>query len=149
MATNRDLTVERMQNRQGLKINLPQPLRPGELGLCTDSKQLFIGADPLVTPIAGLQVYSGNYTWVQSAMDIQIFVVETDGLQTDTSIITSSALMPTYPSIQNNVFGLDTNEDGFVNRIYIGILTTELTSGQFVIDFVALISGVADYLSYV
>lgn len=48
----RDLTVAiettkivRMQQRRGLKQDLPKPLRPGEIGFATDSRQLFIGAD--------------------------------------------------------------------------------------------------------
>lgn len=46
MATsNNNVIVSRIQNRRGLKQDLPNPLRPGELGLATDSKQLYIGAD--------------------------------------------------------------------------------------------------------
>ena len=41
-----NVIISRIQNRRGLKQDLPQPLRPGELGFAVDSKQLFIGADP-------------------------------------------------------------------------------------------------------
>ena len=34
-----------MQQRRGLKQDLPKPLRPGEIGFATDSRQLYIGAD--------------------------------------------------------------------------------------------------------
>lgn len=34
-----------MQQRRGLKQDLPQPLRPGEFGFAVDSQQLFIGTD--------------------------------------------------------------------------------------------------------
>lgn len=37
--------IVRMQQRRGLKQDLPKPLRPGEIGFATDSRQLFIGAD--------------------------------------------------------------------------------------------------------
>ncbi len=39
-----------MQQRRGLKQDLPQPLRPGEFGFTVDSQQLFIGADPEQAP---------------------------------------------------------------------------------------------------
>jgi len=40
------LSISRIQNRRGKRVDLPQPLAPGELGLCTDTNQLFIGRDP-------------------------------------------------------------------------------------------------------
>lgn len=47
MADNDNKTiVSRIQHRRGLKQDLPQPLRPGEIGLATDSRQLYIGGDP-------------------------------------------------------------------------------------------------------
>lgn len=70
-----DLIVSRIQNRRGKLVNLPQPLEPGELGWATDTQQLFIGADPLYTPI-GVQVYSGVYSTAQSTMDNQIVQVD-------------------------------------------------------------------------
>ena len=48
MATsNNTVVVSRIQNRRGLKQDLPQPLRSGEIGLSTDSRQVFIGGDEL------------------------------------------------------------------------------------------------------
>jgi hypothetical protein len=38
--------ISRIQNRRGLKQDLPQPLRPGEIGFAMDSRQVFIGSDP-------------------------------------------------------------------------------------------------------
>jgi hypothetical protein len=35
-----------MQQRRGNRVDLPQPLRPGEIGLASDSKEVFIGLDP-------------------------------------------------------------------------------------------------------
>jgi len=37
--------VSRIQVRRGLKQDLPQPLRPAEIGFTTDSRQVYIGAD--------------------------------------------------------------------------------------------------------
>ncbi len=45
---NNKVIISRIQNRRGLKQDLPQPLRPGELGFATDTRQVFIGADPSV-----------------------------------------------------------------------------------------------------
>ena len=42
--------ISRMQQRRGLKQDLPQPLRPGEFGFTVDSQQLYIGADPEQAP---------------------------------------------------------------------------------------------------
>lgn len=38
--------ISRMQQRRGLKQDIPQPLRPGELGFAIDSRQVYIGGDP-------------------------------------------------------------------------------------------------------
>lgn len=40
-----NIIIARQQQRRGLKQDLPQPLRPGELGFTTDSQQLYIGTD--------------------------------------------------------------------------------------------------------
>ena len=46
MATsNNTVVVSRIQNRRGLKQDLPQPLRAGEIGLSTDSRQVYIGGE--------------------------------------------------------------------------------------------------------
>ena len=37
-----------MQQRRGNRVDLPQPLRPGEIGLASDSKEVFIGLDPAI-----------------------------------------------------------------------------------------------------
>ena len=41
--TNDNVIISRIQQRRGLKQDLPQPLRSGEFGFATDSKQLYIG----------------------------------------------------------------------------------------------------------
>ena len=42
---NLKVIISRIQQRRGLKQELPQPLRPGEIGFATDSRQVYIGAD--------------------------------------------------------------------------------------------------------
>lgn len=44
--SNNNVIVSRIQNRRGLKQDLPQPLRPGEIGFATDSRQVYIGSEP-------------------------------------------------------------------------------------------------------
>lgn len=41
-----EVVIARMQNRRGLRRDLPQPLDPGEFGFCLDTLQLYVGADP-------------------------------------------------------------------------------------------------------
>ena len=48
-----NIIIARQQQRRGLKQDIPQPLRPGEIGFAVDSQQLFIGTDdryPFLTP---------------------------------------------------------------------------------------------------
>lgn len=45
--SNATIIISRMQQRRGLKQDLPQPLRPAEIGYATDSRQVFIGAETL------------------------------------------------------------------------------------------------------
>lgn len=54
-----NIIIARQQQRRGLKQDLPQPLRPGELGFAVDSQQLFIGADP--TNPASAQYNNASY----------------------------------------------------------------------------------------
>ena len=49
VAENDKTIITRIQNRRGLKQDLPKPLRPGEIGFATDSRQIYIGADTSVT----------------------------------------------------------------------------------------------------
>ena len=37
--------VSKTQIRRGLRKNLPNPLSPGEFGLCTDTNEVFLGSD--------------------------------------------------------------------------------------------------------
>lgn len=50
-----NIIISRMQQRRGLKQDLPQPLRPGEFGFAVDSQQLFIGTDDAYTYLTPYQ----------------------------------------------------------------------------------------------
>lgn len=56
--TNDNIIVSRMQQRRGLKQDLPQPLRPGEIGVAVDSRQVYIGGDPSVPNAADYNAVS-------------------------------------------------------------------------------------------
>ena len=60
-----------MQQRRGLKQDLPQPLRPGEFGFTVDSQQLYIGADPEQSPAYNkTSVYENTTGAVETANTI-------------------------------------------------------------------------------
>ena len=61
MATsNNTVVVSRIQNRRGLKQDLPQPLRAGEIGLATDSRQVFIGGDQLDSTLNKVLIFENT-----------------------------------------------------------------------------------------
>ena len=45
---DKEIIISRMQQRRGNRIDLPQPLRAGEVALASDSKEVFIGLDPKI-----------------------------------------------------------------------------------------------------
>ena len=55
MATsNNAVIISRIQNRRGLKQDLPKPLRSGEIGFATDTRQIYIGGDTDLLVNSGL-----------------------------------------------------------------------------------------------
>ena len=61
MATsNNTVVVSRIQNRRGLKQDLPQPLRSGEIGLSTDSRQVFIGGDEINSALNKVLIFENT-----------------------------------------------------------------------------------------
>ena len=77
-----DFTVSRIQNRRGKRRDLPQPLDPGEFGLCIDTKQLFIGADvteygcPENYTSVQLENIANTQNHGQSILDTYIVIIE-------------------------------------------------------------------------
>ncbi len=64
---NNQIVISRIQNRRGRRENLPQPLRPGEIGLTADTEQVWIGGDPELM-ISGVKAYTDKNT--TTAQDI-------------------------------------------------------------------------------
>jgi len=58
--------IVRMQQRRGQKQDLPKPLRPGEIGFATDSRQIYIGADT-TDAVSDIYNKTGNFEKTASA----------------------------------------------------------------------------------
>ena len=65
---NLKVIISRIQQRRGLKQDLPHPLRPGEIGFATDSRQVYIGADTddIVSKTYNKTVYLENTLGAQA-----------------------------------------------------------------------------------
>lgn len=73
MATR--IVIARIQNRRGRRENLPQPLRPGEIALTADTRQVWIGGDPSLMT-AGVLVYGDkDIATAQTIVDTGILEV--------------------------------------------------------------------------
>lgn len=73
MATQ--IVISRIQNRRGRRENLPQPLRPGEIALTSDTRQVWIGGDPTLMT-AGVLVYQDkDIATAQSIIDTGVLEV--------------------------------------------------------------------------
>jgi len=71
---NNQIVISRIQNRRGIRENLPQPLLPGEFALTIDTGELWIGTDPNQPPF-GIRTYSsgsGDIAAAESIADTQI-----------------------------------------------------------------------------
>lgn len=69
--------ISRIQNRRGLRQNLPQPLRPGEIALTGDTRQVWIGNEE-VAPY-GIRTYDRDISvqdLIDPVLETQIFSVE-------------------------------------------------------------------------
>lgn len=58
--------IVRTQQRRGQKQDLPKPLRPGEIGFATDSRQIYIGADT-TDPVSDVYNKTGMFEKTASA----------------------------------------------------------------------------------
>ena len=85
MSTRR--IISRIQNRRGTRDNLPQPLSPGEVAFTTDTRQVWIGADPDVTA-PGLVVYvNRSISTAQNIINTKIIEVRFDTSFTQNAFI--------------------------------------------------------------
>lgn len=76
MATQ--IVISRIQHRRGRRQNLPQPLRPGEVALTADTRQVWIGSEPEHT-VSGILVYADkDIATAQEILDTIIVEVRFD-----------------------------------------------------------------------
>ena len=71
---NNQIVISRIQNRRGIRENLPQPLLPGEFALTVDTGELWIGTDPNQPPF-GIGTYSsasGDITAAETIANSQV-----------------------------------------------------------------------------
>lgn len=66
---NNQIVISRIQNRRGIRENLPQPLLPGEFALTVDTGELWIGTDPNQPPF-GVRTYGSGAGDISSAENI-------------------------------------------------------------------------------
>lgn len=99
---SQDIIVARIQNRRGRRVNLPQPLQPGELGWCTDTKQLFIGvADADAT--GGVELYRGvslaSQDLVNQALTTKLFSFYSSQTTLTDAELTALNALSTVPAL--------------------------------------------------
>ena len=75
MSEQENTIIARLQNRRGLKQDLPQPLRPGEIGFAIDSKQVYIGSDPSDAVSAGYNSAS-IFEYTSNSRDITLSIAD-------------------------------------------------------------------------
>jgi len=74
MASNNQIVISRIQNRRGIRENLPQPLLAGEFALTVDTGELWIGTDPNQPPF-GVRTYGtgpGDISSAENIVDNQV-----------------------------------------------------------------------------
>jgi len=72
------IVISRIQNRRGIRENLPQPLLPGEFALTIDTGELWIGTDPAQPPW-GVRTYgtgAGDISSAENVVDLEIFAAK-------------------------------------------------------------------------
>lgn len=67
MSDNNRVIISRIQHRRGRRENLPQPLRPGELALTSDTGQVWIGNED-VAPF-GIRLFDPNLPSVEDNVE--------------------------------------------------------------------------------
>jgi hypothetical protein len=121
-----DLIVSTIQQKRGLRKDLPQPLLPGEFGFCYDTGQLFIGTEEdgarkLVLELFGDQ--AGSETMVNTTLlQSQVFLVELPG----TTVFTEAD----QATVQFFKF-VDPRPDGHYYRVYVAYTSAQETLPDF------------------
>lgn len=142
--------ISRIQNRRGLKQDLPQPLRPGELGFATDTLQLYIGVDPEefneYNKISSVENITGAATALNSIAANQLITFTVPYM---TTTVASSATTLTWEP--NSVFGNSVVSNQETNTAFSASTITVYKNGTKLVGDVSTVpstsgpSGGADY----
>ena len=93
-------TYVRLKNRRGNRENLPQPLAEGEIGLATDTRELFIGTGSQDQKNRMIQLDSivNAEVQAQSFIDTRLVIFHISGTQSFLGDGTNACLLYTSPS---------------------------------------------------
>lgn len=113
------IVISRIQNRRGIRENLPQPLLPGEFALTVDTGELWIGTDPAQPPW-GVRTYgtgAGDITAAENVVDLEIFAANFSPDLDETTFLALRSYLIDAPQAENLVL-VDTDvlwdEGGYV-----------------------------------
>jgi hypothetical protein len=130
--SNNQIVISRIQNRRGRRENLPQPLRPGEIALTSDTSQVWIGGDPALMP-SGVRVYSDkNIATAQAIVDSEIVEARftTDFTQASFNTLVQSLTSSTLVTLLAEDILWDTTFRGAVVSVTIDNAGTGYTVGD-------------------
>lgn len=124
MADENKIIISRMQQRRGNRVDLPQPLRPGEIGLASDSKELFIGLDPAIGVTKqnanGININNvvGGYSYANGYLNNNIIRIilpskRITGVNSNTSVYTPAS--SSNQTHNKNVFGDNVGASNITN----------------------------------
>lgn len=128
MADENKIIISRMQQRRGNRVDLPQPLRPGEIGMASDSKEIFIGLDPAIgitkqnANAININNVVGGYSYASGYLDNNVIriILPSKRLSPGTFDGTSNSSTYTPNSTSNQthaktVFGTNVGSTSIVN----------------------------------
>jgi len=128
LADQNKIIISRMQQRRGNRVDLPQPLRPGEIGLASDSKEIFIGLDPSIgitkqnANAININNVVGGYSYANGYLNNNVIriILPSKRLSPGTFDGTSNSSIYTPSSASNQthgktVFGTNVGSTGIVN----------------------------------
>ena len=124
MADENKIIISRMQQRRGNRVDLPQPLRPGEIGLASDSKEVFIGLDPAIGVTKqnanGVNINNivGGYSYANGYLNNNILRIilpskRLTGLSSNSSVYTPAS--SSNQTHTKTVFGTNVGATSIVN----------------------------------
>lgn len=114
-----NVVIAQIQNRRGERKDLPQPLNPGEFGFCSDTGQLFIGADEDTILTPEVHLFNGMTQYEHEANRLlgltesygHVLVFDNGGVPAEEN-----------PTPSEAAYGADFVRNGSGNRTYIGFI---------------------------